>query len=679
MQNQRETAFIYTSHRIKLCAVLAIISACAIIPLSSCFGSDGFTVRINNGLVPAPAGISFVVNDQAAFLLNVGCVVDAESQFPGSEWSAKGLSSHPGMAAPDDSIHKLTFAGKSKIQWDWGRVGDAAVGRLKVDAPTTLSLKLLKETWPGFKSTYLPTSNGVTGNAVLNDGRKITWRLVLSPAPKTNDGETLQINADSETPVRLACGFGKLPELAAVDGILERAEKTYQARRPSASGAWGDFIGAIADNLNNSRIYSSDNKMLVHSVSRRWAKDANTAPYFCWDSSFNAALACLDDPAVAKDTVRALLNAQSPAGMVPNFSHVWNGSGPFKASEDRSQPPVGALCVWKIHQRWPDEAFLAEVYPKLIKWHAWWMVDRDGRHDGLLEWGSNKELRTGDTSAWQAALYETGWDDTPHFDGAKMVGNTMNAYAVDLNAMWAMDAEYLALIARELGERKDAALFRSEQKEMNRRINDTLWNKRLGMYCSRLWSDDGKPGKFLTRFTPMNFYPLICGAPDAPRAARVLKTLTDRNLFWGEWKIPTLAYNDPLWPSQEYWHGDVWAPPNYLVFQGLKRYASPEQQQEFARSSVNLFMRNWNQPGVCGENYLSSNGEQSADPHYTWGALLCLIGVEAAVDMSNGGKITTGKGLPKDLELRNIPLGGKLYRVRVKDGQAVAHPETKIK
>jgi neutral trehalase len=222
-------------------------------------------------------------------------------------------------------------------------------------------------------------------------------------------------------------------------------------------------------------------------------------------------------------------------------------------------------------------------------------------------------------------------------------------------------------------------MFRSEQKEMNQRINDTLWDEKLGMYCSRLWGDGGKPGPFLTRFNPMNFYPLICGAPDATRAAQVLKKLTDLSLFWGEWKIPTLPYNDPLWPSQEYWRGDVWAPPNYLVFQGLKRYASSQQQLEFARSSVNLFMRNWNQRGVCGENYLSSNGEQSADPHYTWGALLCLIGLESVVDISNDGKIMPGEGLPEDLELRNIPLGGKLYHVKVKNGQAVVNREPRQK
>ena len=258
------------------------------------------------------------------------------------------------------------------------------------------------------------------------------------------------------------------------------------------------------------------------------------------------------------------------------------------------------------------------------------------------------EIRKGKDMAMQGARWETGWDDTPHFTEAKLVGSTMNAYAVDLNSLWSMDAEYLALIAEALGQPQEAAMFRGQHDEMNRKINQTFWNEELGMYCSRLWGEDGKPGRFLTRFTPMNFYPLICGAPDAGRAARILKALTNPALFWGRWKVPTVAYDDPWYEGQVYWHGTVWPPVNYLMFQGLKRYARPEQCNEFARASVDLFMRNWEISGACGENYLSTTGGQasnSSDRNYTWGALLCLIGVENIIDQAHDGKIVPGKDL----------------------------------
>jgi hypothetical protein len=50
----------------------------------------------------------------------------------------------------------------------------------------------------------------------------------------------------------------------AVDATLDKAMKDYQTHRAQASGAWGDFVGAINENLNNSRFYSSLNKRVAH-------------------------------------------------------------------------------------------------------------------------------------------------------------------------------------------------------------------------------------------------------------------------------------------------------------------------------------------------------------------------------------------------------------------------------
>ena len=191
--------------------------------------------------------------------------------------------------------------------------------------------------------------------------------------------------------------------------------------------------------MNNSRLYALDEKAVAHSVSRGWAGGKpNNAPFFCWDSFFNGALACLDDPETARSTVRAILGWQTPEGMVPNFGH-WDVDK-TRASNDRSQPPVGSLCVWKMHMRWPDLAFLKEVYPKLLKWHRWWPKNRDGDHNGLLEWGSS-------AAGKQGALWETGWDDTPQYAESEMVGNTLDTDAVDLNSStrW-MPKTWLALL-----------------------------------------------------------------------------------------------------------------------------------------------------------------------------------------------------------------------------------------
>ena len=89
-------------------------------------------------------------------------------------------------------------------------------------------------------------------------------------------------------------------------------------------------------------------------------------------------------------------------------------------------------------------------------------------------------------------------------------------------------------------------------------------------------------------------------------------------------------------------------------------------------------MRNWTKNGACGENYMSTDGTQSdrrSDKNYTWGALLCLIGIENIVDQTNDGKIVTPAVVDGGVVLHNIPFGGNLYSVRQQNGKAIVEPE----
>jgi hypothetical protein len=84
-----------------------------------------------------------------------------------------------------------------------------------------------------------------------------------------------------------------------------------------------------------------------------------------------------------------------------------------------------------------------------------------------------------------------------------------------------------------------------------------------------------------------------------------------------------------------------------------------------AQRSVEMFMQNWTKKGICGENFKSADGTCNGFPHYTWGALLCLIGLEAFLDIGPDGRPVAGTRIdvPENIQLRNIPAGGRLYRV----------------
>jgi glycogen debranching enzyme len=621
------------------------------------------TTRIGNFHALMPGAVAFIQDDAT------GVVLDAGAEKTG----------RPGVSSPDFAYNRHSFELDGVgVTFEWGRAGAGAiVGRLKADDNVKWVVNFPANTWHPFFQFFSSVPHGLDAYAVTLKGKYVPWSLRVEPAPSSPPivvmpSAKLEVPISPQRPGRLVAGFGELPELGAVDATIDSAGAKYQRERAQAQGDWGDFVSPITDNLNNSRMYSSLTKRVVNLIGRGgWMTppDPDYLPLFTWDTSFSGLLSSMEDPATAKETIRAVLAYQQPDGMVGQFSD-WLGEQKAFVSMRCSNPPVTSLCAWKLYQRWGDREFLKQVFPGLLRWHDWWPKHSDGNQNGLLEWGA---LNGG----WKQARLGSGWDDTPHFNGSKLVGTQMNADAVDLNCLWSMDAEYLARIASALGLKNDAARLLKEHDEMNQRINNVLWNPAMGMYCSRLWDEGGKEGEFLTRLTPMNFYPLICGAPDAQRAKRMLALLTDPQKFWGRWLVPTLAYDDPEWPQQEYWKGHVWPPVNYLLWQGIRRCGTSQHQAEFARRSVDLFMRNWTARGTCNENYRSDDGTGDDLSHYAWGALLCQIGVEALYDIASDGRpiAINNPEIKESIELRNMPAGGELYRIGSSGGRVTIHPE----
>ena len=146
-----------------------------------------------------------------------------------------------------------------------------------------------------------------------------------------------------------------------------------------------------------------------------------------WDCFFGALLTSLEDKAQTAAAIRAILLAQTDTGLVPNMA---SGGG---ITPDRSQPPVGSYVTWKVYQKFQDRDLLEWAYPRLKKWHEWWLHDRgdgqpwrDGNKDGLLEWGSDRGSApsVGGRGFLQAAKWESGMDDSPMFDEVTYDANT---------------------------------------------------------------------------------------------------------------------------------------------------------------------------------------------------------------------------------------------------------------
>ena len=706
-----------------------------------------------------------------------------------------------GEAAPNDSYHRISWkVDASTITYEWGLTGSgSAVGKVSSTGDIEIRLRL-GQAWPGPKSEFVSNSSRIIEKSgSLEVSLDVDGRVL--PSGIQTSGWSGRYLISKKAPLDFSIGVGPRPDPRLAETLLVSAKKRYLKTRLWSEGDWGGFVDPLQNQMGNSKVFSIETGRLAQIVSRRWCLPDGQV-LFCWDSFFNGLLTCLEDPAGAKQTVRAALNGVTKEGFVPNFS----GRG-WGTSVDRSQPCVGAMCVWKINQRAPDLAFLKEVYPKLLKWHKWWYTKRDGNHDGILEWGS----ATGDL---QNAKFESGLDDSPMFDDGKMVGPNMNLDSTDLTGLYAMDADYLAKIAQAIGRSAEAKTLQNERVRIVKRMNEKLWNNALNAYCYRYWtpkqpietlkqesvfSFDGKPGFrgeyyhgralagdpvvrqepkvdfgwtngptagfgqndfsarysadftaptsdayifhvvaddgvriflddqmivdswkvqaptafdsksiqleagshhhfqleyfqgdggaevhltvrktlvnvpgqiFYNRLSPLNFYPLIAKAASKERGRKTLDVFFKPTKFGGDQVCPTISRDDPAFPAQGYWRGTVWGPTTYLTFLGVRKYATDAESIDYAEKSVRLFMENWLVDGTCRENFNIKTFKSSSDPHYTWGALMCLLGLEQLCDVEADGRIRLNGNSGRRIAVHNLRLKGRIFDLHIEPHKA---------
>jgi hypothetical protein len=466
---------------------------------------------------------------------------------------------------------------------------------------------------------------------------------------------------------------------------LQSAEAAYTTRRVSAEGAWAELPDSLTNNLHWMVALQPETGRRYVPAGRRWifprpggGRDHWTT--FAWDAFFNALELAVESPDLARQTIETVLATQYENGCIPN----WRGR--YFGTKDRSQPPIGSFCVWKIAQRATGGAqrgILEASFPALERWHGWWTAEvrgrprRDGNANGLCEWGSDPDQRRESPAPWentatghQLAAWESGQDDLPNWDEAPWNAGTgtMELDAVDLNSYLALDAECLGLIAAELGDQGKARAYAARAAGIRDAMNAVLWDEARGLYLDRHWDGRRSP-----RVAASNFLPLLAGVPDADRARRMLDTLLDPARFWGPAVIPTISRDDPAFGQQQYWRGTIWPPTNYLIGQGLRRYRFDDAAAALAARSVDLFLGAWRTYRLCRENYDSRTGQGGAARYQSWGPLFALLGLEEFADLTPWDGLRMGSLAPAGTTtLRRLQLAGRRWDVRLgPDGLSV--------
>jgi hypothetical protein len=428
--------------------------------------------------------------------------------------------------------------------------------------------------------------------------------------------------ADFTEPV--AVTTGKALSVGEAQAVVERARLQYEQSQAS-NKTTQPIADAIETTLGWDTIYEPEKGRVVSPVSRVWSVGWGGYVIFDWDTFFAATMASIGDRDLAYADAIETLRESTREGFVPNYARAGNWK-----SYDRSEPPVGSITVLGLYRKFGDRWFLEQTFSQLLKWNRWWAEHRD--IDGYMTWGSDGNNLPGNfdddsRGTRVGAILESGLDNSPMYDDAAFDEKThlLQFADVGLMSMYIADCEALAKIADAIDKTAEARELRDRSGRYRAKLQ-TLWNADAEIFENK----DLHTGKWSTRLSPTNFYPMLAHAATPQQAQEMVdKHLLNTDEFWGEWVIPSIARNDPAFKDQNYWRGRIWGPMNYLVYLGLENYDLPEVRRKFADKSYALFLKEWREHGHVHENYnaILGTGDDvgSSDRFYHWGALLGFV------------------------------------------------------
>ncbi len=425
---------------------------------------------------------------------------------------------------------------------------------------------------------------------------------------------------------------GKPRSLEAIRQHMAERKAALNAERAAHYGNLAEVYTATQTCLAWDTIYEPTHRRVVSPVSRMWNCNWGGYVLFDWDTYFAALMAALDQPDLAYANAVEITRARTDSGFIPNFE------GATGKSEDRSEPPVGALVIAALYRRFGDRWLIEETFDDLLAWNRWWHAHRS-TPNALLCWGSDPfEPKTG--AYWemtavndrQGAAFESGLDNSPMYDGIPFDPATHRLALADvgLHSMYVADCAELAALAEVIGRTAERDELTARAAHYRESLG-SLWHDPTGMFLNRRTDT----GEFSARLSPTHFYPFLAEAVSPAQAARMLdEHFYNPAEFWGEYALPSISRSDPAFPEQNYWRGRVWGPMNWLVYWGLHRAGQHQAAADLAEKSAALLLKEWRTHGHVHENYNTITGEgcdiASSDKFYHWGGLLGWIALHQA-------------------------------------------------
>jgi len=386
------------------------------------------------------------------------------------------------------------------------------------------------------------------------------------------------------------------PQVAAFSEILTQAECMWHkwfSQAPSMSDPYRDQYyyawWVLANNLAEPRGQLKHEGLMPskHQYIGVWN----------WDAGFHAIALRHNDPSLARDQLRILLENQIDDGMLPDVVHdegiVTSIDHPVAGIV--TKPPILAWAALKIHEVDPKLEFLREIYPRLKRWNRWWVTKNVGEMPSLAQYNHP---------------YSSGLDDSPLWDrGIPVVSPDLNTYLT-------IQMDSLAVMADLIGLPEDASEWRQRADAITESMVEQMYDPPGGIFQA-FYHDEAVPA-----FTPFNLYPLWTGRMNAEIEARLVEHLTNPFTFWSPYPLRTVAGDDPSYSATTMWRGPVWININYILIEALQRVGRRALAEELRSRTLDLVARN---DGIH-EFYDPEQGTppDQAVPMFGWSAALFI-------------------------------------------------------
>jgi hypothetical protein len=398
-----------------------------------------------------------------------------------------------------------------------------------------------------------------------------------------------------------------------------------------------------------------------------------------WDSCFIAIGVARYDPSRAAGELNALFRGQWSNGMLPHIifdesvkdigsRRIWRSRRNPLAPRDVdtscvTQPPLPAIAVHRVAQTLPAvqrEAFLRDLFPKLIAYHQWLYDERDPHDSGLVTLIHPWECGLDTTPPWMQSLAQMSlpwWlriisrlhlaravrmlrTDTRYIpaaerpsddDGLRMLVLATRAkkhqFKLDqmprqgsvliedlaFNAIFAAANRSLELVAQDL----DVALPPPLQQKMQQTdaAFEQLWDEASGQYYSRNATTQ-QPIKVPTVAT---FLPLWSGIPSPARAEQLVALLRTATRFWPQYPVPSVSVDAPEFRESGYWKGPTWVNMNWMIEEGLRNYEHVDLAEELRLLTLQFVER-----AGFSEYFSPHTGQGYGADDFSWTAALVI-------------------------------------------------------